>query len=82
MDDFEIQSAAMVPHARADVRIVLNPDSVHQPDGVFVSPPRRYDFYATPAVHTLTPSSGPTSAATLEGAKWEDDPWRYRSDVI
>ena len=59
VDAFELRSAAMVEHAAASVSIVLNPDTRLHPDGVFHSNTHRFDYYAPPVVHTLTPSTGP-----------------------
>ena len=61
VDDFALRDAALLPRATAALSVVTNPHSARNPDGVFVSEPVAWEIYAPPAVHTLTPASGPAA---------------------
>ena len=59
VDDFELQSAAMIERAAAGLSIVMNPDTALQPNGVYTSNGHRFDYYTPLTITTLVPSSGP-----------------------
>jgi len=65
VDDFALRDAALLPRASAALSVVTNPHSARNPEGVFVSEPVAWEVYAPPAVHTLTPASGPAADAPL-----------------
>ena len=58
-------SSSALPRASAALSVVTNPHSARNPEGVFVSEPVAWEVYAPPAVHTLTPASGPAADAPL-----------------
>ena len=65
IDNFELRSSAVVLHAPAGLRVVLNPDTALQPEGVFMSNIARFEYYVPPTIHTLVPSTGPAFGLPL-----------------